>query len=158
MRLLISPPKGEKWVTALRTAAPGVEILEAEEDAAPAACREADAFYGRIRPEWLAGAPRLRWIQSPVAGLEHSMFPELVASPVVLTNMRGIYSDHIADHAYGLLLALARGLPRFMRRQIRHQWSTRDVRVVHLPDATLGIIGLGGIGRELARRAKASGM
>src|SRR5438132_543708 len=111
-----------------------------------------------IRPEWLAAASQLRWIQTPIAGLEHSMFPELVASPVTLTNMRGIYSDHIADHAYGLLLALARGLPRFMRRQIRHQWSTRDVRVVHLPDATLGIIGLGGIGREVARRAKVSGM
>jgi phosphoglycerate dehydrogenase-like enzyme len=72
--------------------------------------------------------------------------------------MRGIYSDHIADHAYGLLLALARGLPQFMRRQARHEWNTRDVRAVHLPDATLGIIGLGGIGRELARRAKVSGM
>jgi phosphoglycerate dehydrogenase-like enzyme len=49
-------------------------------------------------------------------------------------------------------------LPRFMRRQARHEWSQQGVRVVHLPDATLGILGLGGIGRELARRAKVSGM
>src|SRR5204863_3223269 len=106
-------------------------------------------FYGMIRPEWLAAATRLRWIQAPVAGLEHSMFPELVTSPVVLTSMRGIYSDHIADHAFCLLLALARGLPTFVRRQARHEWSTAGVSVVHLPDATLGIVGLGGIGREL---------
>jgi phosphoglycerate dehydrogenase-like enzyme len=158
MRLVICPPKGEEWLAALQAEAPGIEIVEAEEAQAADALRTADAFYGRIRPEWLAAAPRLRWIQSPVAGLEHSMFPELVASPVVLTNMRGIYSDHIADHAYALLLALARGLPQFMRRQARREWSSQGVRAVHLPDATLGILGLGGIGRELARRAKTSGM
>jgi phosphoglycerate dehydrogenase-like enzyme len=158
MKLIIHPPRGGEWLTALRAAAPGVEIVEAEGNAVLDAIPTADAFYGRIRPEWLAAAPRLRWIQSPVAGLEHSMFPELVASPVTLTSMRGIYSDHIADHAYALLLALARGLPQFMRRQARHEWSQQGVRAVHLPDATLGIIGLGGIGRELARRAKVSGL
>jgi phosphoglycerate dehydrogenase-like enzyme len=158
MRLVVHPPKGPEWVAALQAAAPGVEIVEAAEAEIVDAIRTADAFYGTIRPEWLAAASRLCWIQTPIAGLEHSMFPELVASPVTLTNMRGIYSDHIADHAYALLLALARGLPQFMRRQARHEWSTRGVSAVHLPDATLGILGLGGIGRELARRAKASGM
>jgi phosphoglycerate dehydrogenase-like enzyme len=158
MRLLIHPPKGPEWREALQAAAPDVEFVEAAETEVPEAIRDADAFYGQIQPDWLAAAPRLRWIQSPVAGLEHSMFPELVASPVTLTNMRGIYSDHIADHAYGLLLALARGLPEFMRRQARREWNPDGVRAVHLPDATLGILGLGGIGRELARRAKTSGM
>jgi phosphoglycerate dehydrogenase-like enzyme len=158
MRLVIHPPRGDDWVAALQAVAPGVEIIEAADGEVSEALRSAEAFYGTIRPEWLAAALRLRWIQSPVAGLEHSMFPELVSSPVLLTNMRGIYSDHIADHAYALLLALARGLPQFMRRQARHEWNARDVRAVHLPDATLGILGLGGIGRELARRAKTSGM
>src|SRR5215210_7822922 len=158
MRLVVCPPKGNEWLAALQAAAPGAEIVEADESEAAEALRSADAFYGRIRPEWLAAASRLRWIQSPVAGLEHSMFPELVAHPVTLTSMRGIYSDHIADHAYAMLLALARGLPQFMRRQARHEWSQQGVRAVHLPDATLGIVGLGGIGRELARRAKVSGM
>src|SRR6266542_1210536 len=158
MRLVIHPPRGNDWLQPLRATAPGVEVVEAAEADVLEALRTADAFYGTIRPEWLAAAPRLRWIQSPVAGLEHSMFPELVASPVALTNMRGIYSDHIADHGFGLLLALARGLPQFMRRQARREWNQEGVRAVHLPDATLGIVGLGGIGRELARRAKTSGM
>jgi phosphoglycerate dehydrogenase-like enzyme len=158
MRLVLNPPKGNEWTAALQATAPGVEIVDAADADVPEALESAEAFYGTIRPEWLAAAPRLRWIQMPIAGLEHSMFPELVLSPVMLTNMRGIYSDHIADHAYGLLLALARGLPQFMRRQARHDWNTEGVRIVHLPDATLGIIGLGGIGRELARRAKVSGM
>lgn len=158
MRLVIYRPEGKSWAAVLRAVAPDVEIVEAAEAEVPEALRTAEAFYGTIRPEWLAAAPRLRWIQTPIAGLEHAMFPELVRSPVVLTNMRGIYSDHIADHAYALLLALARGLPQLMRRQARHEWSSRDLRVVHLPDATLGIVGLGGIGSELARRAKTSGM
>ncbi len=158
MKLVISPPRGEAWVSTLRAAAPRVEIIEAAEDEAPGALLEAEAFYGVLRPEWLAAAPGLKWNQSPVAGLEHSMFPALVESPVVLTNMQGIYSDHIADHALALLLALARGLPQFMRRQARREWSARGVRAIHLPDATLGILGLGGIGRELAVRAKACGM
>ncbi len=158
MRLVLNPPKGGDWVATLQAAAPEVEIVEAEDAGMPEALRSAEAFYGTIRPEWLAAAPRLRWIQTSIAGLERAMFPELVLSPVMLTNMRGIYSDHIADHAYALLLALARGLPQFMRRQARHEWNTKGVRVVHLPEAILGIVGLGGIGRELARRAKASGM
>ena len=158
MRLVLNPPKGGDWVATLQAAAPEVEIVEADDAGIPEALRSAEAFYGTIRPEWLAAAPRLRWIQTPIAGLEHAMFPELVLSRVMLTNMRGIYSDHIADHAYALLLALARGLPQFMRRQARHEWNTKGVRVVHLPEAVLGIVGLGGIGRELARRAKASGM
>jgi phosphoglycerate dehydrogenase-like enzyme len=158
MRLVVHPPKGPEWVAALQSDAPDVQIVEAGEADVAEAIRTADAFYGTIRPEWLAAAAQLRWIQTPIAGLERSMFPELVASPVTLTNMRGIYSDHIADHAYALLLALARGLPQFMRRQARHEWSAQGVSAVHLPDATLGIVGLGGIGRELARRAKASGM
>lgn len=158
MRLVLNPPKGGDWVATLQAAAPEVEIVEADDAGMPEALRSAEAFYGTIRPEWLAAAPRLRWIQTPIAGLEHAMFPELVRCPVMLTNMRGIYSDHIADHAYALLLALARGLPQFMRRQARHEWNRKGVRVVHLPEAILGIVGLGGIGRELARRAKASGM
>jgi phosphoglycerate dehydrogenase-like enzyme len=158
MKLVIHPPKGGEWLATLKAATPTVEIVEADEADLLAEIRTAEAFYGAIRPEWLAAAPRLRWVQMPMAGLEHVMFPELVASPVILTNMRGIYSDHIADHAFALLLALARGLPQFMRRQARHEWSQRDIQVVHLPDATLGIIGAGGIGQELARRAKVSGM
>src|SRR5207253_6892065 len=117
MKLILHPPRGSDWLEVLRAVAPGVEIVEAGEAEVADAIRTADAFYGTIRPEWLAAASQLRWIQTPIAGLEHSMFPELVASPVTLTNMRGIYSDHIADHAYGLLLALARGLPQSMRRQ-----------------------------------------
>jgi phosphoglycerate dehydrogenase-like enzyme len=94
-----------------------------------------------------------------MAGLEGSMFPELVASDVVLSNMRGIYSDEIADHAFCMLLMLARGMPAYMRAQQAHEWRKRAAGpLIHLPDATLGIVGLGGIGSELARRAAASRM
>ncbi len=120
---------------------------------------DADAFYGHITPGIFAQARQLQWIQAPVAGLEHYLFPELIESPVIVTNMRGIYSDHIADHALGFLLCLAKGLHTFIRRQLRHQWENgSSVPAVHLADSTLGIIGLGGIGEEVARRGAVCGM
>ena len=60
MKLVIHPPRGPEWLTPLRTCAPGVEIVEAEEPTVLEAIRTADAFYGRIQPEWLAAASKLR--------------------------------------------------------------------------------------------------
>jgi phosphoglycerate dehydrogenase-like enzyme len=160
MKLLIHPPRGERWLSALRERVPSVEVVEAASpEEALGQIGDADAFYGRITPPLLAAARRLRWIQAPMAGLEGSMFPELIGSDVVLSNMRGIYSEEIADHAYCMLLMLARGMPALMRAQQARDWrGGRSVRPTHLGDATLGIVGLGGIGREVARRAAASGM
>lgn len=116
------------------------------------------AFYGRITPGLLESAPALRWVQTPMAGLEHYVFPDLVAHPLTLTNMRGVYNDHIADHAWMFVLAFARGLHVYARRQARREWNDKGVPVVHLADATLGVIGLGGIGHEVARRGRVAGM
>ena len=60
MKLVISPARGEEWLTALRAAAPTVQLVEVGEADVPTAIRDADAFYGAIRPEWLAAASRLR--------------------------------------------------------------------------------------------------
>ncbi len=118
---------------------------------------QVQAFYGELTPELLAQGTRLKWVQAPVAGLEHSMFPELVASPVTLTNMAGIYSDIIADHALTYLLMFARGFHLYRYHQMDHAWQ-KNVLVRHLADCTLGVLGLGGIGAEVARKGKALGM
>ena len=65
-----------------------------------------------LTPELFAQADRLRWVQAPVAGVEHYVFPALAESDVVFTNMAGIYSDVIADHALTYLLMFARGFHR----------------------------------------------
>jgi phosphoglycerate dehydrogenase-like enzyme len=69
-----------------------------------------------------------------------------------------VYNDHIADHAWMFVLAFARGLHVYARRQARREWNPGGVPVVHLADATLGVIGLGGIGQEVARRGRVAGM
>ena len=131
-------------------------------DSDEAAAREitdAEILYGRITPELFARAKKLRWIQASLAGLEHYLFDALVDSEVPVTNMRGIYSDHLADHAFAFVLDLARDFPKLFRRQIEGVWEQQEnVEVKHLADMTLGIIGLGGIGYEVARRGAVTGM
>ena len=114
-------------------------------------------MYGRITPELLARAKKLRWIQTPMAGLEHYMFPALAESDVTLSNMQGIYSDNIADHVMGYILMFSRGFHIFLRRQLERNWA-KDVPVLHLADTTLGVIGLGGIGTAVAKRGAAAEM
>src|SRR5262249_32743445 len=142
-----------------------------------AAMPDADAFFGKLTPEFLAAARRLRWVQSPTASLEHYVFPELVAHSCVLTNMRGLFSDVIAEHVLGYILCFARNFPRYLRNQLAARWepvggeaarvsfaagpgTVSPIDLAHRPlsDATLGIVGLGHIGAEVARRGLAFSM
>jgi phosphoglycerate dehydrogenase-like enzyme len=94
-----------------------------------------------------------------MAGLERYMFPELVASPVTLTNARGLYSDVIADHVFSFVLAFGRDLPRLLRAQQERRWLREsEVKTFQLQGLTAGIVGFGGIGAEVARRAQCVGM
>lgn len=158
--LLFYPNPGSDWQNALHAAAPNLTIRVANDiSEAVALAPQIDAFYGTITPQILAAAVNLRWIQTPMAGLEQYMFPELISSPVILTNMRGIYSDVIADHVLCLLLAFARDLPRLLRAQQQHRWLPEgEVAAFQLQGKQIGIIGFGGIGGEVARRALVVGM
>src|SRR5262245_65052451 len=84
---------------------------------------DADAFFGKLTPAMLAAAKRLRWVQSPTASLEHYVFPELVAHPCQLTNMRGLFSDVIADQVFGYIICFARNLHRYIRNQLAARWE-----------------------------------
>ncbi len=180
-RLVIYPPVNASRLEQVRAAAPDLEVINADTPAtAQAAMPEAEAFFGKLTPELLAAAPRLRWVQSPTASLEHYLFPALIEHPCQLSNMRGIFSDVIADHVLGLVLCFARNLHRYIRNQAEGRWepvaaggppvveqpfsagpshvTATDAAHIHLPDATLGIVGVGGIGAEIARRASDFGM
>jgi phosphoglycerate dehydrogenase-like enzyme len=138
---------------------------------------DADAFFGKLTPLLLARAKQLRWVQSPTASLEHYLFPELVEHPCVLSNMRGLFSDVVADHAMSFVLCFARHLHTYFRKQQEGDWSpVGDTRYVaefvnspgtvlpmdrahqHLSDCKLGVVGVGHIGSEILRRASAFGM
>src|SRR5439155_14462086 len=113
VRLVIHPPVEPARLEKIAAAAHPMTVVNAASDAeAIRALAEADAFFGKLTPPMLEAAPRLRWIQSPTASLEHYLFPELVSHPAVLTNMRGLFSDVIADHVMGFVLCFARNFHR----------------------------------------------
>lgn len=178
MKLLIHPPIGEARLARVREAAGAMTVVQARDEAeAVREIADADALFGYLTPALLRAAPRLRWAQAPTASMEKYLYPELVAAPVVVTNMRGIFSDVIADHVFGFILCFAKNFHLYIRQQLRGVWHMlgrdpgelpgyggpgevhpSDLRAITLADSTLGIIGLGGIGAETARRGLAFGM
>jgi phosphoglycerate dehydrogenase-like enzyme len=137
-----------------------VVLAETAEEAARAIVL-AEAAFGTIPPGALRAAGELRWLQAPAAAPPAGWYyPELIAHPVVVTNFREIFNDHIGAHIMAFVLAFARGLHRYIPQQLRREWKPAplDEGVVHLPEATALIVGVGGIGSEAARLAAAFGM
>jgi len=178
MKILIHPAVDSARLAKLREAAGSARLVNASGEAeALEEIVDADAFLGKITPAVLARARKLRWVQSFTASLEHYVFPQLVSHPCVMTNMRGLFSDVIADHVFGYILCFARNLHLYLRRQMEARWAPVgggmdpqpfttgpssvtpvDRAHVHLSDATLGIVGMGHIGGEVAARGRAFGM
>jgi len=178
VKLVIHPPVDAERLARIAAAAGPMAVVNAADEAdALRHLPDADAFFGKLTPPLLAAAPRLRWVQAPTASLEHYLFPELAAHPCVLTNMRGLFSDVIADQVMGYVLCFARNLHVYVLQAAVGRWAPvggEAARVAftsgpgtvndidrahrHLGGATLGVVGLGAIGREVARRAAAFGM
>src|SRR2546423_1219679 len=163
--LLMLPPqeaKTREWAARVKSGVPGLEVIVAEDGpAARAALARADCAFGTLPPALLRTAKRLRWLQAPQAAPPAGYYtPELVAHPAAVTNFREIYNDHIAAHIMAFLLAFARDLHRYLPLQHERRWQPAplDTGVVHLPEATALIVGVGGIGAETARLAAAFGM
>jgi phosphoglycerate dehydrogenase-like enzyme len=121
------------------------------------------AIAWSIRPEQIAAAKRLRWIHSPAAAVHQLIFPELVNSDIILTNAREVHGPVVAEHVIALIFALAKKIPDSVRLQEKHVWGQQILwdelpRVREVAAATLGVIGLGSIGRPVVKRAKALGM
>ena len=175
MKLVLHPCVEPERLAAVVEAAGPMRVLNGV--SAPHDMRDADGFFGKITPELLAAAPRLRWVQAPTVSLEHYVFPELVSHACTLTNMRGLFSDVIADQVMGYLICFTRNLHRYVLQQSRGVWAPVggeggrvsfatgpgvvndiDRRHPHLGDLTAGVVGLGAIGAEIARRALAFSM
>ena len=149
----------DRYPAALTEMLPDVEVVLARTRAeADAHIASADAAFGKLPPDLFASAKRLRWIQCPQAGPDPSFYhPALVASNVVVTNMRGIFNDHIGAHILAMMLAFARGLPRYWTQQAHREWKT-GAPTSHLPECAAVILGVGGIGAETARLCAAFGI
>jgi phosphoglycerate dehydrogenase-like enzyme len=149
----------QPFVDRLRRDFPQHTVLEAwDRDAIRRLLPDADvAFTPFVDRDVFPSATRLRWVQSPAAGVGSLMFPELLASDVVITSARGIRARAIAEHVLGVTIALARHLPVAIRAQAAHHWAQEELEgpaaVRTLQGLRMGIVGLGAIGGEVARIA-----
>lgn len=118
-------------------------------------------FSSQVGPAHLAAARHLRWIHSPAAGVGSMLFPEMVASPVVMTNSRGLAADTMAEHVVAVTLALFRRLPLAVQRQMTHTWAQDEISAPggnrSIEGARVLVVGLGAIGAAVGWRMAALG-
>jgi phosphoglycerate dehydrogenase-like enzyme len=169
--LILTYHRLELWVAPawfaerLRTEFPEfqVEHFNSYENAAEH-IKDAEIMLGiSLRPEQFGAARKLRWIQSPSAGVHQFLFPELVNSEVILTNGRDVHGPVVAEQVIAMILALAKQIPAAVRFQQKHVWAQEAIwrdrgGPREIEGATLGLVGLGSIGRNVATRAAALGM
>lgn len=155
MKILIHYPFAEADVAEFRRIAEagGHEVIHASSEAeALAVAPEIEVILGHFLPSVCAAAPNLRWIQSFSAGMDKFLFPAMAErDEVMLSNMAGMYAPQGAEHAWALLLGLARGIIPAWEQQKQHVWKGGPV--VEVTGMTLGIIGMGGFGQEMVKRA-----
>lgn len=135
-----------------------VVVCDYEEAQTEAA--DTDVILGIVPPKLFAATNRLRWVQSISSGVDSFMYPEFINSDVVLTSEKGLVGEHLADHGFGLLLMLTRQLAS-ARDLGPDAWNHRPelrAQEVELTGLNMGIIGFGGTGRAMARRAAAFGL
>ena len=157
-KYVILPPLDDmrrEFARRLADTVPELNVVATETDEeAVQELKDADGAYGWVPPEALAAATKLKLLQNPDAGPFHGYYyRELVDSPIVISNPRGIYFDHISHHIMMFMLALSRGLPDWVNAQKQSRWDidARKHRYINLPDSTVLINGVGGIGAETAR-------
>ncbi len=115
---------------------------------------DTDIVFGGFNRTLFENAKQLKWVQVLSAGVDGLLFPEFVKSDVILTSAKGFVGPHLADQAWALILGLLRGIGRSVRERT---WDNRmAIRLAtwELSERTLGIVGLGGTGIDVARRAQ----
>jgi phosphoglycerate dehydrogenase-like enzyme len=166
-----TPPRKVLWrdywperLPLLALVAPGVEIVPfTTNDQAVTQVEDADAIIGTATQALLAAGSELRWVQVGSAGVERYLaIPELGSGQVLLTNGQKLASPEIAEHVMALTRALARGLGFAITAQNRMAWIRSEIGdiapLVRLRNKTMLVVGLGGIGTEVARLASAAEM
>ncbi|MGE3538154.1 MAG: D-2-hydroxyacid dehydrogenase [Candidatus Tectimicrobiota bacterium] len=148
-------------VARIRTAAGSeAEVIVTSEAGALTHAAETEVILGPVPPPLFQAAPRLRWVQATSSGVDSFLYPAFRDSAVLLTSEKGLVGEHLADHGFGLLLLLTRQLTTAYKLG-PDSWNHRPAmrrQMIELTGLTMGIIGFGGTGRAMARRAHAFGM
>jgi phosphoglycerate dehydrogenase-like enzyme len=159
-RVVLVSDQMHDLLPALRQAAPGVKLIEVP-SATAKQIAAADAAIGVCSGELLTQAKQLQWIQWPAAGVDRCVQqPLLRERNVLLTNLQRTMGPSMAEHVLGLMLALSRHLDYFLKEQQQARWAREEStpQLADLDGKTVLVVGLGGIGTEVARRANALGM
>ena len=147
-------------LAAIKKAGQTEQVVVASPAGAHNELADADVVLGFLDQEKFSVCQRLKWVQSISSGVDMFYFDEFINSDVVLTSEKGLVGEHLADHAFGLLLTLTRQLKTTVLHgaeawQHRAQMRTK---MVELTGATMGIYGFGSTGRAMAQRARGFGM
>ncbi len=164
-KFVFLPPQSDlfaEWIPRLLDSAPGWDIAAPETDAeAKLELGNADAAFGTMTPDLIACAPNLRWLQAPAAAPDAGYyFDELIAHETKVTNFREIYNDHISVQILTYILSFTKHSHLYRDFQREREWHPLDAphHEIFLPESTVLIIGIGGIGTETARLCKAIGI
>ncbi len=158
-RRIVVPSLMPARLAELKRIAPDIEFIPVKtaEDAAKEV-EDADAILGYCTPEIVKTGKKLRWIQVAHAGVDKELSPGLIGSQVVLTNTQRIYGPEVADQAFALLLALTRGLRDAVPAPVEANHRKPSKLPPELHGKTMFVVGLGGVGTQISRRAHAFGM
>ncbi len=157
---LTLPEPDAEQLQRIADASGGAEVIVCRQREAPTHAAEVDVILGLVPKALFDAAPNLRWVHAIASGVDMFLYPEFVASNVLLTSEKGLVGEHLADHAFGLLLMLTRQLATAYRLG-PDSWNHRPQmrrQEYELTGRTMGLFGFGGTGRAMARRAAAFGM
>lgn len=159
MKILLRVELSDRHREQIASAVKGVELVAPESEAETLEVMpQVEVIFGSLSREMFRRGERLRWVQTWGAGVDGQLFKAFVDSNVVLTSGRGTVGVHLAEHAMALLLGLTRGIAWAVRKPGWDQRMAIRHASLELVGLTMGIVGLGGTGRELAKRACAFGM
>lgn len=157
---LTLPEANEEIVDSIRVASQGAEVIVADARSAIDFIADVEVILGFVTKPMFEKAKELKWVQSISSGVDMFLYPEFVASDIVLTSEKGLVGEHLADHAFGLLLMLTRQL-RTALLYGPDAWNHRPEmrrQEIELTGRTLGVFGFGSTGRAMAKRAVGFGM
>ncbi len=153
MRIVLCYPVDADHIRQIQAAAPDAEVIDAGQERVNELLPTADLFIGhaKVPVDWdrVLAAKRLRWIQSSAAGLDHCLVPGVIDSDIVVCSASGLFAPQVAEQTFALMLGLLRSLPAFFRAEAKREFirlPTDDLR-----GKTVGIVGLGGNGRMIAK-------
>ena len=161
-KILILNPISDRQKGFITAVAPDATIVSTDMDHVAELIGDAEILVAwgmnNIQP-FYSQAGKLRWIHALTAGVESLIFPETQSSSVLISNSKGIHGIPMAEHVLGLMLSFSRRLNLFHRQQSQHLWKRPAIEELHeINGKTLAIVGLGAIGHEIAKKAKAMDM